>query len=188
MTQHNCPPPSEIVQRYRFHSRFRQPEESVATYISELRALAQWCIFGSSLEDMLRDRLVCGINNEAIQRRLLSETSLTFAKAWELAQSHETAAKNAQETKNSVPRGPPVPDETQVHKLSPPVTDETQVHKLTSGSCFRCGYDSHVPSLCPFRNAKCYNCSRTGHVRRTCRGRRGGRTQGQPSTLLPRVF
>ena len=91
--------------------------------------MAQWYNFGTSLEYMLHDRLVCGINNEVIQQRL------TFAKAWELALSHETATKNAQEIQNSGPRSPPVPDETQVHKLSPPVTDKTQVHKLTSGRC-----------------------------------------------------
>ena len=50
MTDHHCPPPSEIVQRYRFHTRFRQQGETVATYVSELRALAQWCNFGESLD------------------------------------------------------------------------------------------------------------------------------------------
>ena len=46
---------------------------------------------------MLRDRLVCGINNEAIQRRLLSESKLTYEKALEMAQAMEAAMKNAQE-------------------------------------------------------------------------------------------
>ena len=66
--------PSEIMQRYCFHTRFRQSGETVATYLSELRSLAQKCNFkANTLSEMLRDRLVCGINNEAIQRRLLSE-------------------------------------------------------------------------------------------------------------------
>ncbi len=51
-----------MTQRYRFHTRFRQPGELVATYVSELWSLAQTCNFGESLEDMLRDRLVCGIS------------------------------------------------------------------------------------------------------------------------------
>ena len=65
MTDHHSSHPSEIVQRYRFHTRFRQQGETVATYVSELRAIAQWCNFGESLENMLRDRLVVGIDNEA---------------------------------------------------------------------------------------------------------------------------
>ena len=73
MTQHHSPPPSEIVQRYRFHTRFCRQGETVAMYLSELRALAQWCKFGDALDDMLRDRLVCGVNEETIQSRLLAE-------------------------------------------------------------------------------------------------------------------
>ena len=64
LSDHYCPPPSEIVQRYHFHTRARQPGETVSKYISELRFLARYCNFGDSLEDMLRDRLVVGISNE----------------------------------------------------------------------------------------------------------------------------
>ena len=78
ITQHHSPPPSEIVQWYRFHTRLRRQGETVATYLSELRALAQWCKFGNTLHDMLRDRLVCGMNEETIQRRLLAESGLTL--------------------------------------------------------------------------------------------------------------
>ena len=42
-------------------------------YVSELCALAQGCNFGESLENMLRDGLVVGIDNEVIQCRLLSD-------------------------------------------------------------------------------------------------------------------
>ena len=53
MRGHLCPPPSEIVQYYKFNSRVRQDGESVAVYMSELRALAQYCNFGETLEVML---------------------------------------------------------------------------------------------------------------------------------------
>ena len=46
---------------------------------------------------MLRDRLVCGINDDAIQRRLLAEQNLTFDKALTTAQGLEAAAKNLHE-------------------------------------------------------------------------------------------
>ena len=59
--------------------------------MSELRSLVEFCNFGTALDDMLRDRLVCGINDSAIQRKLLSERNLTFDKALEMAQSHEVA-------------------------------------------------------------------------------------------------
>ena len=36
MTKHFCPPPSEIVQRFKFNTRARKPGKSVANYIAEL--------------------------------------------------------------------------------------------------------------------------------------------------------
>ena len=60
MTSHFSPPPSEIVQRFRFNSRVRKQGETVAAYIAELRALSKYCNYGDTLDSMLRDRLVCG--------------------------------------------------------------------------------------------------------------------------------
>ena len=75
----------------------REPGESVATFVSELCSLAEHCNFESILEDMLRDRIVCGTNDRAIQQRLLGEEKLTFAKAMRTAQAMETVARNAKE-------------------------------------------------------------------------------------------
>ena len=43
---------------------------------------------------MLRDRLVCGISDDCIQRRLLVERELTFEKVVESATATEMASKN----------------------------------------------------------------------------------------------
>ena len=82
--------PSEIVQRFKFHTRVRKAGETVADYVAELRSLAEFC---DSLEAMLRDRLVCGINNTVTQKRLLAETTLTYQKALDMARSQEVAAE-----------------------------------------------------------------------------------------------
>ena len=74
--------PSPIVKRYEFNTRRQGQSEAVATYVAELRKIAEFCDYGPVLSDMLRDRLVCGIHNKVIQRRLLQETALTFDKAW----------------------------------------------------------------------------------------------------------
>ena len=94
--QHHSSIPSEIVQYFKFNSSFRQPGESVSTFVSELRSLAEFCNFRSTLDDMLLGRLVCGINDDNIQRWLLSEDKLSFKRALEVAQVQETATKNAQ--------------------------------------------------------------------------------------------
>ena len=83
MMKHFQPPPSEIVQRFQFHTRVRQPHESVATYIAQLKQIAEHCKFGDTarINEMLQDRLVCGIANEKWQQRLLAEEELMYDQA-----------------------------------------------------------------------------------------------------------
>ena len=83
--KHYQPTPSVIISRFNFNSRTRQSHESVADFIAQLRQLSEYCNFGTNLNDMLRDRLVVGINNDTIQERLLAEVDLTFEQAYNLA-------------------------------------------------------------------------------------------------------
>ena len=46
---------------------------------------------------MLRDRLVCGVNMDTVQKRLLAELRLTFEDALKIATSMEAATAGAQE-------------------------------------------------------------------------------------------
>ena len=68
---HYVPKLSEIVQRYKFNTRVRRNDESISTFMAELRTLSEHCEFGNVLDEMIRDRLVCGVNDDRIQRRLL---------------------------------------------------------------------------------------------------------------------
>ena len=101
----------------------------MSTFVAELRSIAKGCEFGAALEDNLRDRLVCGINNEAIQKALLSEKNLTFRTAYELAQSHESAVKNVVTLLDSGHSQL----QLELHKL--------QSSAAPSRSCYRCGQD-----------------------------------------------
>ena len=65
--------------------------------------MAQDCNFETTLEQMLRDRLVCGINDDRVQRRLLAETDLTFERAFKIAVAAEAACKNAKDLQAKTP-------------------------------------------------------------------------------------
>ena len=86
MKQHYCPKTAVVVQRFKFNSRVHQTRESIIVYVAELRRfLLNSCNYGAALNDMLRDCLVVGINDDHIQRRLLAEGDLSFEKALEMA-------------------------------------------------------------------------------------------------------
>ena len=96
MKQHLSPTPNIIAERFAFNTRNRNPSESVSKYVAELKRLSQDCGYGASMNDMLRDRLVCEINDLSIQSKLLSEgLSLTFDNALKIALSMEAAAQQS---------------------------------------------------------------------------------------------
>ena len=153
LRKHFHPTPSIIVERFRFHSRVRKPGESVATFVSELRCLSQFCEFGDSLEDMLRDRLVCGIDDDGIQKRLLAEPDLTYAKAVDLAQRNETASQQVRDLKVG-----------QVQKLVNQVKDSSKVSQREL-TCFRCGRKGHIVASCSVSaDVVCHFCGKKGHL------------------------
>ena len=64
---------SPIVQHYKFNTRNWVPGETVVAYIATLHELVEHCNYGTSLSEMLWDRLVCGVNHDGIQKKLLAE-------------------------------------------------------------------------------------------------------------------
>ncbi len=64
LPEHYSPRPSEMVERFKFHTRFRKSGESVNNYLVQLRALSEHCNSRETLNVMIRDRLVCGINDD----------------------------------------------------------------------------------------------------------------------------
>ncbi|XP_035806354.2 uncharacterized protein K02A2.6-like [Amphiprion ocellaris] len=155
---HHCPKPSVIVQRFKFHTHSRKLGVSVAAFVAELRQLSEHCEFGSVLDDMLRDRLVCGINDDG----MLGETALNFKKALDIAQAMETAANNTKDIQKANNGVQP----TAVHRLSKEKKDKPQ----KSVECYRCG-GAHFANDCGFKDTVCHNCKKKGHIAKKCRGR-----------------
>ena len=171
LSEHYSPKPSEIVERTKFHSRFRKPGESVASFVAQLRSLSEHCNFGDNLEVMIRDRLVCGINDDTIQKRLLSESKLTYLRAVELAQSLENADKNVKllgrqgRLGNGNPQG-----EGQGTLVNTTTLQKGRGTTVTGIVCFRCGKPGHtVPKCRMSRTVKCHLCGKTGHVQKACK-------------------
>ena len=81
---------------------------------------------------MLRDRLVCGINDARLQRRLLAESTLTFEKALSVALAWESAERNARHLQLPTAVG-----ET-VHAIGQG-RHRNEEARRQSEECFRCG-------------------------------------------------
>ena len=95
--EHQQLAPSFIVQHYNFNTRVQQPGETISAFVAQLRKIARDCLYGETLEDMLRDRLVCGCRDHRLQCKLLADPALTFEKAMTIAKSNETAEQGARD-------------------------------------------------------------------------------------------
>ena len=129
--------------------------------MADLRRLAITCDFGEFLNQALRDRFVCGLKSEQVQKCLLAEADLTIKRAVELAQAKEAASRDAKNFKSSS-----APAVAMVHQVpaadhSPPGSGEKP--------CYRCGKTDHAPAGCKFRQAKCHRCGKVGHIAPVCK-------------------
>jgi len=146
---HLNPRPSSIVYRCKFNNRFCQQGETIQRYVAELRNSSEHCEFGEELEKMLRDRLVCGVNDERIQRRLLAESQLEFKKVMELATAMETADKNTSDLQNGNPSARENPEEQAVNRVTkdppkdPKLPPRNSKQPNATRECFRCGGQFH---------------------------------------------
>lgn len=77
-----CNPETNVtMERHSFNTRNQKPGETIEAYVSTLRNKAKTCNFGALTDELIRDRLVCGIDNDSVRRVLLRESDLTLTKA-----------------------------------------------------------------------------------------------------------
>ncbi|XP_063630684.1 uncharacterized protein LOC134801996 [Cydia splendana] len=72
------------IERHRFFTRCQKQSESIEQYAFELKKLASACEFKELIDDLIRDRLICGIQENALRERLLREPDLTLKKSLEI--------------------------------------------------------------------------------------------------------
>ncbi|CAB4024344.1 Hypothetical predicted protein [Paramuricea clavata] len=74
------PKQNTTMQRYKFDKRVQGETESVDQYVTELWLLAKNCRFGELQEEIIRNRIICGIKADRLQARMLREDNLILDK------------------------------------------------------------------------------------------------------------
>ncbi|VDP83173.1 unnamed protein product [Echinostoma caproni] len=112
------------------------------------------------------DRLVEGISNLNLQRKLLEKKDLTFVEARKICEQHDDLMKaTSSEAVILFQRQKAPPNRPPTAKCA------SKPHKDSSGNekrinpCFSCGAH-HLRSICRFRNVKCHACGKINHMLR----------------------
>ena len=84
---------NEAYESYRFNKADQLESENIETYITRLRQLVKGCNYGDLTDRMIRDRIVAGIRDDELRRKLLEERDLTLRIAIDKCKIHESSNK-----------------------------------------------------------------------------------------------
>ena len=162
----------------------RRPGESIQELAARIRQAAATCDFASiadPLDEALRTRFICSVNNEAVLKALfkMKADELDFTTAIQVAIQTEDAAKVAKETVYG-PKSVPALAIAQKPSRLQPVLQRPPKKEVSVGleRCYRCGNTGHIATSCKFKVAKCNFCKLTGHLEAVCRKKARSKAQG----------
>ena len=165
------PKPLVIAERFTFHRRNQLSTRSVLDYVAELRCLGMHCEFGDYLDQALRDRLVCGIRSENIQKCLLIKAGLTLTRMVELAQGMEAAHQNTRQQAQSVRL--PMNRDQQTPVTNQSITrgsnaiavgSKESAHLKVVRKCHKCGHFAKICLTKGVNLTKCIETDQSAHV------------------------
>ncbi|PIK56894.1 hypothetical protein BSL78_06220 [Apostichopus japonicus] len=171
-----CTPKRNITyERHRFFTCLPQSDDTIDQYITELRTRAKTCEFGTLCDSLIRDRIVCGIHDNALRERLLRDPKLTLdtaiqtCRASEATKSHVQGLHQTEATNVDV-----VSKQTHDPKQRSAVyrhdryQDQGERGNTNTKLCGNCA-TRHAYGACPAYGKTCNQCRKKNHYARFCR-------------------
>lgn len=171
------PKTNEVYERFVFYKRNQSQGEPFDVFLMDIKRLVKSCNFADKEEEMLRDRIVLGVNENNIQIKLIETQQLTYAAAVEKCRAHEitkeqsAAMKNnttVHEVKQNRQQENSNKDKSNKFNSDRNKTNNQNRDGATNGKCTRC-QKNHKPRECPAYGKKCKNCGKVGHFAVGCR-------------------
>ncbi|KAF6215542.1 hypothetical protein GE061_010298 [Apolygus lucorum] len=153
-----------IYERFLFNNISQADGETFNDFLTNVQNQANKCDYGSIKDNLVRDRLVCGIFSNDTREKLFEAEDLTLDKCIRMCRSAEEIRCQMSKMSgngrvvNYIKRPPNLSSSN-----NKPVTDDTFL-------CSRCG-TRHGRRSCPAYQNKCAKCGRLGHVPAMCRSR-----------------
>ena len=149
-----------IYERYRFKNCLQESDESIDAYTTALRTLAETCEFGSLMEDLICHRLVCGIRDTSLRKKLLQEPKLNLDKCLDSCRAAEATKLQMQAMTNQNN------ESSHVNTLKSS-SEKSNVRMVND--CKFCG-KSHERNgeKCPTYGKVCKKCKKENHVASKC--------------------
>lgn len=159
--KHIVPPTNVIYERYLFNAAKQEDNETVDVFVYRLRKLIATCTYGNLSDEMLRDRLVFGIVNEATRKKLLTTSNLDLNTAITMCQLDEQTDIRLKQMKSTREREN---NEEPVNKV---------MYKQKFNHCDYCGGEHQRTNRfnrykCPAFGKICQKCGMKNHYTNVC--------------------
>ena len=163
-----------IFERARFNRRVQGETESVIDFIEDLYKFSETCNFGELKDQLIRDRIVVGIKDSTLARKLMQDEGLTLekaanaAKAAEMVQNHQKILKG--EVEEAKIGAVEQRKKTRTDNMAP--NEKKPQDQKSHKECYNCGKSPlHKREDCPAKQAKCHKCQKIGHFARVCKSK-----------------
>ena len=155
-----------IYERYLFNKRDQETGENIDTYANSLRNLAKKCEYQALHDELIRDRIVCGIRENNIRKTLLQMPNLTLSKCIDTVRAAEVTSQQLKTmTADTVHafRDPPSKPKSYTHRPQP------SARKTKIINCKYCGQRNEwQKEKCPAYGQRCKLCNKDNHFHIKC--------------------
>ncbi|XP_052748238.1 uncharacterized protein LOC128200096 [Galleria mellonella] len=177
--------PNVTLMRYKFFTRNQDEGESIQQYVTALRLLSKTCEFTTLEEELIRDRIVCGIRHSTVRDRLLRCDDLNLDKVIKICQAEEVSQESCRQIGSSGdtarvdavsargrgrsaargwPRRAASGAARGINRRGPAA--DALAPRAARSPCRACGSARCSDSECPAQRVSCYVCGNHGHFAR----------------------
>ena len=164
------PKKNVVLERFHFNNISQNDQEDFDRFLTQIKNQASLCEFGELKDQLIRDRIVVGIKNKAVQERMLREKDLSLDNAITIAKTAEVTKNHLQQlhdhptvsevTRRSTQKK--TQKKTQKNRPQPKAQESNGKHK-----CRRCD-NMHESRKCPAYGVQCHKCKGMNHFAKCC--------------------
>ncbi|GBN42352.1 Transposon Ty3-I Gag-Pol polyprotein, partial [Araneus ventricosus] len=175
------PKKNTVIARYKFFNCVQRENESVDSFVTNLKVLAKDCDFETQEENLIRDLLIIGIKDITIKEKLLIESDLHLDQAVQYCRAKESSNQQIQimthnETVVNSVKGKATlntsPNINKRGKIKTRVShEEEKGNKLSKRRCSKCN-TIHAFRKCPAFGKYCHKCHKLNHFATVCRNKK----------------